>query len=86
MLQLQQEDRRQQLEKKSQGYFKLREGTLYPALHRLEEIGLILSKWQKPPSGRQRRYYYITNKGQRVLAEKVSQWQDYLTAVNLIIQ
>ena len=39
-----------------------------------------------PLRDRQRRYYYITNKGQRVLAEKVSQWQDYLTAVNLIIQ
>jgi len=75
-----------ELEKRSQGYFKLREGTLYPALHRLERAGLILGKWQKLPSGRQRRYYYITNKGQRVLAEKMSQWQDYLTAMNLIIQ
>jgi PadR family transcriptional regulator PadR len=75
-----------ELEKRSQGYFKLREGTLYPALHRLERAGLILGKWQRLPSGRQRRYYYITNKGQRVLAEKMSQWQDYLTAMNLIIQ
>ena len=75
-----------ELEKRSQGYFKLREGTLYPALHRLERAGLILGKWQKLPGGRQRRYYYVTNKGQRVLAEKMSQWQDYLTAMNLIIQ
>ena len=74
-----------ELEGRSQGYFKFREGTLYPALHRLERADLILGKWQMLPSGRQRRYYHITDKGQRVLAEKMSQWQDFLTAMNLII-
>ncbi len=74
------------LEKRSEGYFKFKEGTLYPALHRLERVGLILGKWQILPSGRQRRYYYITDKGQRVLVEKMSQWRDFLTAMNLIIQ
>ena len=75
-----------ELEKRSQGYFKFKEGTLYPALHRLEKTGLIMGKWQMLPSGRQRRYYYITDKGRRVLVEKMSQWQDFLTAMNLIIQ
>jgi len=75
-----------ELEKRSQGYFKFKEGTLYPALHRLERAGLILGKWQTLSSGRQRRYYYITDKGQRVLVEKMSQWRDFLTAMNLIIQ
>lgn len=75
-----------ELEKRSQGYFQLREGTLYPALHRLEKSGLILGKWQTLPSGRQRRYYYITEKGQRLLVVKMSQWQDFLTAMNLIIR
>ena len=75
-----------ELEKRSQGYFKFREGTLYPALHRLEKAGLILGKWQTLPSGRQRRYYYITDKGQRLLVVKMSQWQDFLTAMNLIIR
>ena len=74
-----------ELEGRSQGYFKFREGTLYPALHRLERADLILGKWQMLPSGRQRRYYHITDKGRRVLAEKMSQWQDFLTAMNLII-
>ena len=76
----------QELEKRSQGYFNFREGTLYPALHRLEEAGLILGRWQTLPSGRQRRYYYITEKGQRLLLVKMSQWQDFLTAMNLIIR
>jgi len=52
-----------ELERKSQGYFKFKEGTLYPALHRLEKSGLVAGKWQILSSGRQRRYYYITEKG-----------------------
>ncbi len=75
-----------ELERRSQGYFKFKEGTLYPALHRLEKAGLIAGKWQMLPSGRQRRYYYITDKGHRLLIVKRSQWQDFLTAMNLIIQ
>ena len=75
-----------ELGKRSQGYFKLKEGTLYPALHRLEKTDLILGKWQMPPNGRQRRYYYLTDKGYRVLVAKRSQWQDFFTAMNLIIQ
>ena len=75
-----------ELERRSQGYFKFKEGTLYPALHRLEKVGLIAGQWQILPSGRQRRYYYITDKGHRLLIVKRSQWQDFLTAMNLIIQ
>jgi len=75
-----------ELKTRSQGYFRFKEGTLYPALHRLERAGLIKGKWQMLPGGRQRRYYYITEKGQGVLVEKMSQWRDFLTAVNLIIQ
>ena len=75
-----------ELERRSQGYFKFKEGTLYPALHRLEKTGLITGRWQMLPSGRQRRYYYITDKGYRLLVVKRGQWQDFLTAMNLIIQ
>ncbi len=75
-----------ELERRSQGYFKFKEGTLYPALRRLEKAGLILGKWQMLPSGRQRRYYHITDKGRRVFVAKRSQWHDFLAAMNLIIQ
>jgi len=74
------------LEKRSLGYFRFKEGTLYPALHRLEKSGLILSKWELLPSGRQRRYYYLTDRGTRLLAEKKSQWFDFASAMNLIIR
>jgi PadR family transcriptional regulator PadR len=74
-----------ELEQRSKGYFKFKEGTLYPALHRLEGAGLIVSRWQTLPAGRYRRYYYITEKGRRVLAEKMSQWRQFLVAMNLIV-
>ena len=75
-----------ELERKSQGYFKFKEGTLYPALHRLERAGLILGKWRVLPGGRQRRYYHITDKGRYTLVEKRNQWHDFLAAMNLVLQ
>jgi len=75
-----------ELEKRSQGYFKFKEGTLYPALHRLEKAGLILGKWQLLSNGRPRRYYHIRAKGRSKLATERTQWQDFLNAMNLIFQ
>jgi len=75
-----------ELETRSQGYFKFKEGTLYPVLHRLEREGLIRGQWQTLPSGRQRKYYHITDKGRSALAERQSQWREFLTAMDLIVQ
>ncbi len=75
-----------ELESRSQGYFKFKEGTLYPALHRLEKAGLIRGEWRGLPNGRQRRYYHITEKGLRSLVAERGQWRDFLIAMNLIIQ
>lgn len=75
-----------ELENRSQGYFKFKEGTLYPALHRLEKSGLVEGKWHTLPSGQQRKYYHITEKGYATMAEKRNNWNDFLIAMNLIIQ
>ena len=75
-----------ELEKRSQGYFKFKEGTLYPALHRMEKSGLITGKWQLLPNGRHRRYYNITARGQAKLAVAKSQWRHFLEAVKLILE
>ena len=75
-----------ELERRSQGYFKFKEGTLYPALHRLEKAALVAGGWQTSPGGRQRRYYHITDKGQRRLAVSMNQWRDFLAAMNLVIK
>ena len=74
------------LEKRSKGYFQFKEGTLYPALHRLEKAGLIQGRWQKLPSGQERRYYYMTERGEKALAERLVVWQDFSTAVDLVMQ
>ena len=75
-----------ELEARSQGYFKFKEGTLYPALHRLEKADLVTGKWQMLPNGRQRRYYYITAKGLAKLSLEKTQWYDFLNAMKLIFQ
>lgn len=75
-----------ELEERSQGYFKFKEGTLYPALHRMEKSALITGEWQMLPNGRQRRYYYITAKGLAKLATEKTQWQDFLEAVRLVLE
>ena len=75
-----------ELEGRSNGYFRLKEGTLYPALHRLENAGLIRGEWQRLPSGQERKYYSITEKGQEVLAQKLAIWHGFSHAVNSIIQ
>ena len=75
-----------ELETRSQGYFKFKEGTLYPVLHRLERESLIRGRWQTLPSGRRRKYYHITDKGRSALVERQSQWREFLTAVGLVVQ
>jgi PadR family transcriptional regulator PadR len=75
-----------ELEKRSQGYFRFKEGTLYPALHRLEAAGLLRGSWERLPSGKKRRYYHLTGKGLKLLEEKIAEWQGFSLAVNLVTQ
>lgn len=75
-----------QLEKRSNGYFQFKEGTLYPALHRLEKAGLLQGKWQRLPGGQERRYYYMTPKGQKALVERLAVWQNFSAAVALVMR
>jgi len=66
----------QELRLRSGGAFDLPEGTIYPALHRLEGEGLIESEWSDA-AGRRRRLYRLTRKGRRALAEKKGSWQRF---------
>ena len=75
-----------EIEKKSNGYLQFKEGTLYPALHRLERANLVKGKWQKLSTGQERRYYYITEKGRKAFDERLTAWQGFSQAVNLIMQ
>ena len=75
-----------EMEQRSSGYFRFKEGTLYPALHRLEKASLLVGKWETAPSGQQRRYYHVTNQGREALVHMMDEWRSFSRAVNLVIQ
>ena len=64
--------------------FDLPEGTLYPALHRLERARLLTSRWSEL-NGRRRRVYQITAKGHRALAARHHDWTAFARAVDLVV-
>ena len=63
---------------------KLKEGTLYPILHALEEEELITSYWDDT-TGKKRKYYAITTKGKKSLKEKNEEWKIFSESVNRVI-
>lgn len=67
-----------ELKDKSRGRFTLKEGTLYPVLYRLEDDGMVKSRWSKP-SGREvsRKYYEITESGLQELSGLKELWNDF---------
>jgi PadR family transcriptional regulator PadR len=62
--------------------FDLPEGTVYPALHRLEQAGLLSSTWTPPGSGRRRRVYSLTKAGSAALANRRKAWSRFSQAVD----
>jgi PadR family transcriptional regulator PadR len=66
-----------ELQARSEGYFEMEQGTLYPALHRLERDGLVRSEWQIIDEGSPRKYYDITDKGRDMLRKSAAQWVDF---------
>src|SRR5438876_7631583 len=71
----------EQIKRKSGQAFDLPEGTIYPALHRLEEAGLLSSRWVTAESGRRRRVYALSRRGERALAERSAIWQQFSDAI-----
>ena len=73
----------QALRTRSDGAFDLPEGTLYPALHRLERAGLVTSAWSTQ-AGRRRRTYRLTRSGGKALEERRSEWRQLANAVEAV--
>jgi len=71
----------QEIRRRSGGAFDLPEGTIYPALHRLEQGGLLSSRWTAGDSGRQRRVYSLTRSGRHALADQRALWQRFTDAI-----
>ena len=73
-----------QLRERSARELILPEGTVYPALHRLEEAGLLRSFWAEQ-AGRRRRLYELTAKGVSVLADLQGEWRQFWTGVQAVV-
>jgi transcriptional regulator len=72
------------LRERSGGDLDVLEGTLYPALHRLESLGLVRSRWSTG-SGRRRRLYELTRKGRGALTAQEADWRSFARTVDVIL-
>jgi transcriptional regulator len=69
---------------RSDGRFELKEGSLYPALHRLERQKLVAARWSEH-DGRRRKYYRLTALGKKSLSQKRSDWEAFSASVNSVL-
>jgi PadR family transcriptional regulator len=74
----------EQLRLRSDGSFRVPEGTLYPALYRLEDAGLLRSSWTAV-DGRRRRVYQLTRAGKAALARTTREWSSFTAAVSSVL-
>ncbi len=71
---------------RTNGVLQFKEGTLYPLLHKMQSQRLIKAQWETAEdTGKQRKYYHITSKGEKLLTESKTQWQQLSEAVNVLL-
>ena len=75
----------QRIQQLSDGLLEVNQGSLYPALQRLEERGWIESEWGHTPQKRRARYYRMTPAGRKALGEETENWRRYVGAVEQIL-
>ena len=75
----------ERIESGSRNVFELNQGSLYPALYRLEKQGLIRSEWNVSENNRRARFYTLTPAGRRQLAAERANWERLSSAVNLVL-
>ncbi len=74
------------LEERSRSVFSLKEGTLYPILHGLEEQDAVESYEKAAETGRMRKYYHLTKSGRKLLQEKQKEWDIYEKAIHDVLR
>ena len=74
------------IQQMSQGRLDVNQGSLYPALQRLEHRGDIESEWRTTENNRRARYYTITARGRRELDQEVDKWKRFAQAISLIVE
>ena len=76
----------QEIQQISRDVLQVNQGSLYPALRRLEERGWIDAEWGTSDNNRRARYYRLTAAGRRQLAQETASWEDFVLAVSRILQ
>ncbi|MEO8449874.1 MAG: PadR family transcriptional regulator [Gemmatimonadota bacterium] len=76
----------QRLQQTSQGVLDVNQGSLYPAMQRLEFKGWIASEWQTTENNRRAKYYRLTPQGRRALGAELESWRRYVGTVELILK
>jgi PadR family transcriptional regulator, regulatory protein PadR len=75
-----------EIHRRSGRAFELPEGTIYPALHRLEQAGLLNSRWTTAESGRRRRVYSLTKRGSKALSNERTVWRRFANAIGGLLE
>ena len=75
----------QRIEQMSRGLLDVNQGSLYPALQRLEQKGWIESEWRTTENNRNAKYYRLTSAGRRAVGSETVSWRRYVEAVDLIL-
>ena len=76
----------QRIQQISRDFFQLQQGSLYPALHRLEDRGWLKAEWKVSETGREAKFYALTPKGKKQLEVEVRNWEQLTDAVALILR
>jgi transcriptional regulator len=76
----------QRIQQISKGVLEVNQGSLYPALQRLEQRGWIASEWQVSDANRRAKYYRLTASGKRAVGSETANWRRYVSAVDLILE
>jgi PadR family transcriptional regulator, regulatory protein PadR len=76
----------QRLEQVSRGVVQVPQGSLYPALHRLENRGVLAADWEETESGREAKFYRLTRKGWMQLETEAASWERLIEAVGLVLK
>ena len=75
----------QRIQQISEGVLSVTQGSLYPALHRLERQGWISSRWSASENNRQAKFYELTKRGRKRLAEETEDWERFVAAMGRIL-
>jgi PadR family transcriptional regulator, regulatory protein PadR len=76
----------QRIQQISQDVVQVQQGSLYPALHRLENKGLLTAEWKESETGREAKFYRLTAKGRKQLKEETESWARLTGAIGLILE